>query len=63
MLDHDDSHESNDEEMLRIRMLSNDIRQSPIDEARVVGEDEHEGEQDVCNHIAQFLILRVDSYF
>ena len=34
---------NSDDEFLRIRMLSNDIRQSPIEDVHILAEDEQEG--------------------
>ncbi len=39
-----ESHESSEGELLRIRLLSNDIRQSPIDQVNITNEEELEGE-------------------
>ena len=35
--------ENSEDEFLRIRMLSNDIRQSPIEDVHIITEDDQEG--------------------
>jgi len=50
--------QNSDDEFLRIRMLSNDIRQSPIEDVHILTEDEQEGIQfylKIFNRVAWFL--------